>query len=76
MTRPFVMPKSCNGVAVDEVCGGLISLSLSGAQIVIEMARFFALVQVRAARYRYGPRLTISSVARTAAQRNPISGTT
>ena len=27
MTRPFVMSKSCNGVAVDEVCGGIISLS-------------------------------------------------
>jgi hypothetical protein len=36
------MPKSCNGVAVDEVCGSIIPLSLSGAQIVIEMARFFA----------------------------------
>src|SRR5580704_14256324 len=46
------------------------------AQTVIEVARFFALAQVRAARYRYGPRLTISSVARTAAQKNPISGAT
>ncbi len=70
------MPKSCDGVAVDEVCGGIISLSLSGAQIVIEMARFFALVQVRTARYRYGPRLAINNVARTAAQKNPISGAT
>jgi hypothetical protein len=70
------MPKSCDDVAVDEVCGVIISLTLSGAQIVTEMARFFALVQVRAARYRYGPRLTIRSVARTAAQKNPISGAT
>jgi hypothetical protein len=70
------MPKSCDGVADDEVCGGIIYLSLSGAQNVIEVVRFFALAQVRAARYRYGPRLTISSVARTAAQKNPISGAT
>ena len=70
------MSKSCNGVAIDEVCGGIISISQSGTQTVIEMARFFALVQARAARYRYGPRLTINRVANTAAQKNPISGAT
>jgi hypothetical protein len=51
-------------------------VDFKGIRAVIEMARFFALVQVRAARYRYGPRLTINRVARTAAQKNPISGAT
>jgi hypothetical protein len=37
------MPKSSDGVADDEVCGGIISLSLIGAQNVIEVVRFFAL---------------------------------